>query len=374
MAQNSNQKSFLVIVSVLSVVISLTYLISILARGYQPDFNDGFKFKATGLLSATSKPKSASVFINGQLYTATDDTINLSPGKYQVKIIKDGYQPWSKNIEIQKEMVVQTEATLFRSAPDFSPITQNGALNPTVNLDKNSLIFSVSKAGASKDNGIYLIETYSSPLPLGKNTSKQIIGNFPSIDWSNFSFTFSPNSKQILAISHTQNTAYLLNLEASGSKKPTDVSNLITFINNDWQKQRSQILLSKLERLPAKLRPLVATQSADILFSEDDSKALYLSQKSSYLVYDLNKDISYPIGNLNEIDNPFWLPNSNNLVYSNKSQQIKTVEYDGSNQSTIFAGKFSNNLILPWSDGSKIIVYTRPFPEAPENLYSVSIR
>jgi len=374
MAQNSNQKSFLVIVSVLSVVISLTYLISILARGYQPDFNDGFKFKATGLLSATSKPKSASVFINGQLYTATDDTINLSPGKYQVKIIKDGYQPWSKNIEIQKEMVVQTEATLFRSAPDFSPITQNGALNPTVNLDKNSLIFSVSKAGASKDNGIYLIETYSSPLPLGKNTSKQIIGNFPSIDWSNFSFTFSPNSKQILAISHTQNTAYLLNLEASGSKKPTDVSNLITFINNDWQKQRSQILLSKLERLPAKLRPLVATQSADILFSEDDSKALYLSQKGSYLVYDLNKDISYPIGNLNEIDNPFWLPNSNNLVYSNKSQQIKTVEYDGSNQSTIFAGKFSNNLILPCSDGSKIIVYTRPFPEAPENLYSVSIR
>jgi hypothetical protein len=374
MAQNSNQKSFLVIVSVLSVVISLTYLISILARGYQPDFNDGFKFKATGLLSVTSKPKSASVFINGQLYTATDDTINLSPGKYQVKIIKDGYQPWSKNVEIQKEMVVQTEATLFRSAPDFSPITQNGALNPTVNLDKNSLVFSVSEAGASKDNGIYLIETYSSPLPLGKNTPKQIIGNFPSIDWSNYSFTFSPNSKQILAISHTQNTAYLLNLETSGLKKPTDVSNLITFINNDWQKQRSQILLSKLERLPAKLRPLVATQSADILFSEDDSKALYLSQKGSYLVYDLKKDINYPIGSLNEIDNPFWLPNSNNLVYSNKSQQIKTVEYDGSNQSTIFAGKFSNNLILPWSDGSKIIVYTRPFPEAPENLYSVSIR
>ena len=374
MAQNSNQKSFLVIVSGLSVVISLTYLISILARGYQPDFNDGFKFKATGLLSATSKPKSASVFINGQLYTATDDTINLSPGKYQVKIIKDGYQPWSKNVEIQKEMVVQTEATLFRSAPDFSPITQNGALNPTVNLDKNSLVFSVSEAGASKDNGIYLIETYSSPLPLGKNTPKQIIGNFPSIDWSNYSFTFSPNSKQILAISHTQNTAYLLNLETSGLKKPTDVSNLITFINNDWQKQRSQILLSKLERLPAKLRPLVATQSADILFSEDDSKALYLSQKGPYLVYDLKKDINYPIGNLNEIDNPFWLPNSNNLVYSNKSQQIKTVEYDGSNQSTIFAGKFSNNLILPWSDGSKIIVYTRPFPEAPENLYSVSIR
>jgi hypothetical protein len=374
MARNPNQKSFLVIVSVLSVVISLTYLISILARGYQPDFNDGIKFKATGLLSATSKPKSASVFINDRLTTATDDTINLSPGKYQVKIVKDGYLPWSKNIEIQKEMVVQTEATLFRLAPDFSPLTQNGALNPNLNLDKNSLIFAVSGAGASKDNGIYIVETYSSPLPLGKNTPKQISGNFSSIDWSNFNFTFSPNSKQILAISRTKNTAYLLNLEASGQKTPTDVSNLTTSIQNDWRKQKIQIILSKVDRLPPKLRPLVATESADILFSEDDSKVLYLSLKDLYYVYDLQKDINYLIGNPNDIQNPFWLPNSNNLVFSNKDQQIKTIEYDGSNQNTIFSGKFSNNLILPWSDGTKIIIYTRPFPQAPENLYSVSIR
>ena len=191
MATNPNQKSFLVIVSVLSVVISLTYLLSVLARGYQPDFNNGFKFKATGLLSATSKPKSAGVFINDRLFTATDDTINLSPGKYHIKITKDGYLPWSKNIEIQKEMVVQTEATLFRLAPDINPLTQNGAANPTINLDKNALVFTVSSASATKDNGLYLIETFSSPLLLGKNTSKQIISNLPSIDWANFNFSFS---------------------------------------------------------------------------------------------------------------------------------------------------------------------------------------
>ena len=374
MATNPNQKSFLVIVSVLSVVISLTYLLSVLARGYQPDFNNGFKFKATGLLSATSKPKSAGVFINDRLFTATDDTINLSPGKYHIKITKDGYLPWSKNIEIQKEMVVQTEATLFRLAPDINPLTQNGAANPTINLDKNALVFTVSSASATKDNGLYLIETFSSPLLLGKNTSKQIISNLPSIDWANFNFSFSPNSRQILAISRTKNTAYLLNLEASGQKKPTDVTNLIASIKNDWQKQKTQSLLAKLNRLPPKLRPSVATNSADILFSEDDSKIFYLSLKDLYYVYDLKKDINHLIGNLNEIQNPFWLPNSNNLIFSNKDQQINTIEYDGSNKNTIFAGKFSNNFILPWSDGTKIVIYTRPFPQAPENLYSVSIR
>lgn len=364
----------MVIISVLSVVVSLTYLLSILARGYQPDFNDGFKFKATGLLSATSKPKSASVFINDRLFTATDDTINLSPGKYRVKIVKDGYLPWFKNIEIQKEMVYQTEATLFRLAPDINPLTQNGALNPNLNPDKNTLVFAVSSASATKDNGLYLIETYPLPLLLGRNTSKQIIGNLPSIDWSNFNFSFSPNSKQILATARTKNTTYLLNLEASGQKKPTDVTNLVNSIKSDWQKQKTQIILAKLDRLPLKLRPSVSTQSADILFSEDDSKILYLSLKNLYHVYDLKKDMDYPIGDINEIQNPFWLPNSNNLVFSNKDQQIKTIEYDGSNQNTIFAGKFSNNLILPWSDGSKIVIYTRPFPQAPENLYSVSIR
>jgi len=374
MATNPNQKSFLIIVSVLSVVISLTYLLSVLARGYQPDFNNGFKFKATGLLSATSKPKSASVFINDRLFTATDDTINLSPGKYRVKIVKDGYLPWSKNIEIQKEMVVQTEATLFRLAPDINPLTQNGAVNPTINLDKNALVFTVSSASATKDNGLYLIETFSSPLLLGKNTSKQIISNLPFIDWTNFNFSFSPNSRQILATSRTKNTAYLLNLEASGQKKPTDVTNLIASIKSDWQKQKTQSLLAKLDRLPPKLRLSVATNSADILFSEDNSKIFYLSLKDLYYVYDLKKDVNYLIGNLNEIQNPFWLPNSNNLVFSNKDQQINTIEYDGSNQNTIFAGKFSNNFILPWSDGTKIVIYTRPFPQAPENLYSVSIR
>src|SRR5690348_12777929 len=64
-------------------------------KGYSLDFTSGKGFlKGTGLLVATSVPDGAQVFINDHLTTATNNTINLPPGEYKVKIFKDGYFPW----------------------------------------------------------------------------------------------------------------------------------------------------------------------------------------------------------------------------------------------------------------------------------------
>ena len=52
------------------------------------------KLTSTGLLVTTSVPDGASVYLDGKLKTATDDTINLVPGQYQVEIKKDGFHPW----------------------------------------------------------------------------------------------------------------------------------------------------------------------------------------------------------------------------------------------------------------------------------------
>jgi hypothetical protein len=49
------------------------------AKGQRPT-TEGFR--ETGLLSANSFPTAAQVFINGELRTATDDTLNLDPGDY----------------------------------------------------------------------------------------------------------------------------------------------------------------------------------------------------------------------------------------------------------------------------------------------------
>ena len=137
----SDRKSLAVMAFVFSLVIFGTLAVSYLARWYQISFRQGPTLTSTGLLSVTSKPKSASVYINDRLTTATDDTLNLPPGDYHIKITKDGYLPWDKDIQIKKEVVFQTDAQLFRSAPDLKPITYAGAINPTISNDGSKVIF-----------------------------------------------------------------------------------------------------------------------------------------------------------------------------------------------------------------------------------------
>ncbi len=402
MPKAKNQRSLLTMLSVFLFVIISTIIVSAIARGYQISFRSGNfpTLKATGLLSASSRPKGASVFLNDRLVTATDDTLNLPPGDYNLKITKDGFLPWIKNIHIQKEVVFQAEAQLFRSAPDLKPITVSGAIHPTISPDYSKIVFSVASASATKDNGLYLVELSSSPLPLTRNSPRQIATNLPNIDWSKATFTFSPNSQQILATFPSGNH-YLLNLNQTITYQQLyDVTPSLPIIAKEWQELEQSIIATKLDRIPPSLTSLISTGSAkNIAYSSTEDKLLYLAkgdgtlpqhlitpppsqnnqpqarsiQKDNFYVYDLKDDTNYLLGPLSAIQNPAWLPNSNNLIFV-QGDSIKTIEYDSTNQQTIFAGKFDTSVVYPWSDGSRIITLTSPYTGATQNLYTVTIR
>lgn len=394
-----DKKGLLIIIFVLVLIIGATYGISFFARGYQISTKGKVSFLATGIISATSKPKGASVYINDRLITATDDTINLPPDNYTIKIIKDGYLPWQKNIQVKKEIVYQTDTQLFRSSPDLKPITLTGAINPTVSDDGSLVVFSVASASAAKDNGLYLLELSNSPMFLAKNLAKQLSSNLQNLDWSKFTFTFSPNSKQILAKNTNNNINYLINLDTNTDYKNLyDVTAKLTLIKEEWNLQEKQIIKSKLTILPQELQSFISTNSAkNIIFNSDETKVLYLSQtdgdlkqlltpppaqstqnqsrnikKDNYYVYDIKDDTNFLIGN-KDLYHLNWLANSNNLIYI-EDQKIQTIEYDNTNKLTLFAGNFNKNAVYPWLDGNKIITLTAPYNNAPENLYSISIR
>src|SRR3989344_5322587 len=91
---------------VATVLLTGTAIAIFYARGYRLSPENGKTFVAgTGLLVATSTPDGAKVLVNGKLLTATNNTINLPPGSYNVKIAKDGYFPWKKEIIVEKEIV-----------------------------------------------------------------------------------------------------------------------------------------------------------------------------------------------------------------------------------------------------------------------------
>jgi len=396
---NSNRKSILIISIVALLITSSTLAISIFARGYRFSFKEGLNFKATGILSAISKPKGASVFVNNKLITATDDTINLDPDDYTIKIAKDGYLSWEKNIKIKTETVYLADVQLFRSIPELKPITFTGAINPSVSSDGTKIVYAVASASATKDNGLYIIELNNLLIPINRGTPRLLSSNLPNVDWSEFKFTFSPNSRQILATN--KKTNYLISLDTTvTAKNLTDVTSSLPDIEKDWQVQTSQLISSKLEKLPKELQPLISTTSArDIQFSSSEEKVFYLAQndgdlpehiisappaqstqtqarniqKGNYYVYDIIDDTNFLIGSKETVLYPSWLANTNNIIFI-ENQQIKAVDYDNTNKQTIFTGKFNQNLVYPWPDGNKIIIYTSPYNPTDQNLYTISIK
>ena len=401
MKNHSNQKSILILFSVASFIIISTYLISLIARGYRFSIKDGFTVNATGMISAISRPKGASVYIDEKLATATDDTINLTPGVYSLKIHKDGFLPWQKTITIKPETVYQTDIQLFSAVPDLKPLTVTGAINPSSNIDNTKIVYAVASASASKDNGLYIIESNGLPISIIRGIFRQLSPNTATIDWSKFNFTFSPNSREILATNSATKTNYLLNLDT-----PIDPVNLIDstdkleVINQEWQAQTEILITAKLSRLPKDIQSLVSTSSArDIQFSSDENKILYLAQsdgditkniitpppaqstqnqsravkKDNYYVYDLKDDTNFLIGYKDSLSNPNWLPNSNNIIFV-KNKDLIVIDYDGTNQQTLFSSNFDPNSVYPWVDGSKIVILTSAYPSAPANLYTISTK
>jgi len=401
MEKHSNQRSLLILFSVGSFIVISTYIISLIARGYRFSIKNGLILNPTGIISAISRPKGASVYIDEKLATATDDTINLPPGVYSLKIHKDGFLPWQKTITIKPETVYQADIQLFSAVPDLRPLTLTGAINPSANIDNTKIVYAVASASATKDNGLYLIESNGLPISLIRQISRQLSPNTATIDWSKFNFTFSPNSREILATNPTTKVNYLLNLDTPiNPAELTDVTTKLPTINQDWQAQTNTLVTAKIDRLPKDIQSIVATNSAkDIQYSSDENKVLYLAQtdgeitkniitpppaqstqnqsraikKDNYYVYDIKDDTNFLISHKDNLTNPTWLPNSSNILFV-QNQNLNVIDYDGTNLQTLFSSNFDPLCVYPWVDGSKIVILTSAYPTAPENLYTISIR
>ena len=126
----------------------LTALVLIIVAGVAIFFVKGYSFSAkdgmvvgTGILSVTSMPDGASVYIDGHLTTATNTTLSsLQPKKYKLKIVKEAFIPWEKEVEVKEGLVTEVKITLFPAIPTIYPLTVNGAINPSLSPDGNKFL------------------------------------------------------------------------------------------------------------------------------------------------------------------------------------------------------------------------------------------
>lgn len=268
-----------------AIVIVVGSLLAIqYAKGNYRMTDKGF-VQGTGLLAANSFPTGAQVNINGKLVTATNDTMYLEPGEYDVEIIKDGYTTWRKKLRIDQSLVAQTNAVLFPKAPSLSTLTFNGAKNVSPSPDGQKIVYySDNNTSSAGKNGLYLLELNNNPFSFQKET-RQISDDSQAFDLENAQFIWSPDSSELILVS--QNREVLLNLNAVNAlDQLKDIELTKKQLLSQWEQEMYLRERENFAKFPPEIIKL-ATESA---------KNVYISPDKKRMLYTMTENVELPVG------------------------------------------------------------------------------
>jgi len=376
------------------------FLVIRLAQGYRPDLSTR-SLRPSGLLVATSVPDGAQIYLDGKLTSATNTTINLNPGEYEVEIKKEGYTPWKKTLTIKKELVTKADAYLFPTYPNLQSLTFTGALNPILSPDGQKVVFAVSQSSLEK-NGLWVLDLGDRLLGLPRDPRKIVASAPGGRDFSLAELTWSPDSKQILATLKLKVGAENILLDASQLNPANlliDVTDRLATIQAGWQKDEQLKLDAQLAKLPQKLQKTLATTVKNIQFSDDETKILYTAtasaqipqdlipalpststqpenrnlEKGKIYVYDLKEDKNFFIIEEDAKKKIAWFPTSKHLFLVQVGK-ITILEYDNTNWVDVYTGPFEEMYAYPFPAGNRILVLTSLSTDTPQNLYAISLR
>lgn len=370
------------------------------AQGYRPDFSTK-SLRPSGILVATSIPDGAQLYIDGHLKSATNTTINLSPGEYKVEIKKDGYTSWEKILTIKKELVTKTDAYLFPTFPNLQSLTFTGAEKPLLSPDGQKVVFAVSESSVDK-NGLWVLDLGDRPLGLPRDPRKIVASAPGGRDFSLAELEWSPDSKQILTSLTTTKKEENFLLEANQLNPTTrlvDVTNQLKAIRAAWEKEKELRLEAQLAKLPPDLLAILTSSAKKIEFSLDETKILYTATASAQIpeeliplfpaastqsesrnlesgkiyVYDVKEDKNFYIMDEDEAKKFAWFPTSKH-IFLVQEEKITILEYDGTNWIDVYTGPFENSFAYSFPAGNRILVLTALGKETPPNLYAISLR
>ena len=258
------------------IIVTLGSIIAIkIAKGYRPNLKE-LSLKGTGLLAVSSYPKQAKVLINNRLSTTTDDTLYLKPDTYQIEVIKEGFHPWSKQINIKEELVSIAAARLFPTIPATTPLTFYHVQNVTPSPGGDKIAFVLTGSPFKEDNGLYTLSLDNTLL--GSKQSVQVT-NQNVYDYTKATLLWSPDSSQILAAFRDKDliiSSHLLNAKSLNPEKNiNDVTIQLPLILSQWQDQLTLIDQSSLSQVPDFLKTILLEKSQNVYFSPDQQKVFY---------------------------------------------------------------------------------------------------
>jgi len=378
-----------------------------LAKGYRYQSDTG-TFSGTGIISVSSLPDQASVYLDGHLTTATDDNItSLPPKNYKVRIVKEGYIPWEKDTEVSAGLVSEIKATLYRSIPTIYPITYSGVDYALLSPDNLKLMYIIPNGlegglAAERKSGIWVwVMASQGGLGFsGGEVQRQILQS-NGVDYSKAKYRWSPDSTQLFV--DLPDRKLLLEIDRLNDV-PRDITANYQATLTAWDQTESQTRLTKLSQIENASLRKSASDSATLKWSPDETKILYADSGGNFKVNDLILDKDYQ---LPKASSYAFLPDSKHLVMIERDagagsegaqgrgaspkpspsgnltikeqfaqSRISIIEIDGQNKAEIYYGSVEPNVVVPWPDNSRLVVISSlPTQTASQpNLYGINLK
>lgn len=396
--------------STLALIITIGTFVFYYAQGYRFDTKE-FKFIPNGLLVTKSDPDGAQVFINGELKTATNANIFLPPGTYDVSIRKEGYISWNKRLTVEKEIVTEANADLFKAVPSLSPVTFSSSLNPVPSSDFTKIAYVVlpdtQNSNSINDKaGLWVLETVNLPLGFARDPRRVTDGDLSDATWE-----WSPNGREIML---TTNLGVFL-LDAGRYTPQNQRINIVStkeVIIEKWEEERATKFAAQIKRFPDELIEVLERRSSTVLFSPDKNKILYTASSSATLndniitplpgtstqrqeryikpnhtyVYDIKEDRNFLIDDNTEslvIGNHIsdstnrrlaWFPTSRHLVLAEEGK-VTIMDYDGTNRQEVYTGSYVAPHAFPTVSNERLLLLTNLGADSgPPNIYSLTLK
>lgn len=378
-------KRFLLTLATLIIIGGAALVAVFLTKGYTFSPESG-RIVGTGIISVASLPDGASIYLDGHLTSATNTNIgNLPPKTYKVKISKEGFIPWEKEVKVLEGLVTEIKATLFPSLPTIYPLTYNGVENPILSPDGEKLAFAVplDPNSSKQKGGIWVWTMTSQPISLARGGQpQQIVQSSPSLDFSQADLRWSPDSKSILLTlqeggkeGEIYQRNYVLSIDKFISLSDLrDSTPNIAATLKDWaeaQKKENEGRIALIKDLKVKE---IASNSArlpdgqaQIKWAPDEKKFMVEAK-----VYDLENKEEY---SLPQALDYLWLPESKHIILVQEGK-VAVSELDGGNFAEIYAGKFEDNFVFPWPDSSRLVILTSfaTSTASKPNLFGINLK
>jgi len=376
---------------VIILILGSTTLLYLFLAGWRPDFTFSeskptFDVKQTGMISAKSDPQGANVYLDGKLITATNNSLSvIEPGKHNLRIIKNGYVDWEKEIEVFPELVTDITAVLITQTPRIEPLTNTGSRTPTLSHSLEKIAF-FSKD--SESPGVWVQDLNGSTLNIFRNSAKNILKDNNFITYSNgTSLTWSPDEDQLL-IELENKKFYLLDISSN------NVTPVLNFeeLKSQWKEKISSKRLDFITQLnlPEEIVNIAAQE--DTLWSPDNKKFLYKAVEGENLLYKIyNMEKPLPVGEQIEtlvFTTPInsqqpkisWYSDSFHLImtefYSeeDKKGKISIIRIDGTNKIEIYNNTLFADTVYSTPAGDKLIILTSFRSNGQSDLYTLGIK